>query len=229
MHFRRACMGLLIVAAAQAGVAHAQTPPASEPGSAVARLLGAWSWQSPGQGGMNHDSLALQADGSYVHVGQLPNGSMFRYWGTYRATAGSRTRVRLQLHTVGWLPTAICTQIAGFGRRCGSTPHPSDQSFEAVFVGADVLQVEGVAVFRDPAAYLLQRQVPETFVQNGRTPTQPAIAQPHAPGGARYQSPGISTPGLGGNCDNLQQQRICTVNGGNMYRDNRGCQVCAGP
>ena len=68
----------------------------------------------------------------------------------------------------------------------------------------------------------------------------PASAAPPV-GGAMRQNPSSSTapapahmtprvaPGNSDTCNDLQQSRLCTVNGGTMYTDKRGCRMCAGP
>jgi len=78
---------------------------------------------------------------------------------------------------------------------------------------------------RDAAAYLLQQQVAERVLLPVEAPVQPHITQPVMPPSVRYQP--LRNRG-GSGCDDMQQNRICTVNDGHIVIEN-GCQVCVSP
>ncbi|HEX3919962.1 MAG TPA: hypothetical protein VHW60_21695 [Caulobacteraceae bacterium] len=174
-------------APAQAGPA-----PASAPNQAAAQggpsIVGAWSGQSPAQGGMARGADLYNADGSFVSVMQLPNGTIERVWGLYQATPQSANQLSVQFQVQGYLPTQICAQAPGFAVQCNPTPPPSPGTQTVVLTSPTSLQVNGTTMQRDNAPALLQVNVPQQLVLNAQAPTQPNIPQPVAPGGARYNS-----------------------------------------
>ncbi len=184
-------------------------------------VTGAWSWQSPGQNGMDRNTLLFQPDGNFVRVSQLGNGTMLRSWGQYRLNQVGPSQAALQSQTQGWLPREICAQAPGFPMNCQPAPRPVDMSFTMNFTSPSSMEAEGVTLFRDNAPYLLQQPVPERAVSAVPPPYSP---QPRGP---VYSGGGV-TPGIGGRCDDLQQRRICSINDGRLVSSN-GCLVCVAP
>ncbi len=152
-------------------------------------LLGAWTWLSPGQGGMDRNTVLFQPDGTYVRASQLVNGSMLRYWGSYSVTQLSPNQVNLQSHTQGWLPTSLCAQAPGFPPRCSPAPHPPEMSFNLVFTSPSTMQTQGVVLSRDPSPYLLRQQVAQQQMMTVAAPVQPNIQQPVMPTLHPYVTP----------------------------------------
>jgi len=189
-------------------------------------LVGAWSGDSPAQGGMEHHTLSFGQDGTYVSVEQYPNGSVQRIWGVYSASAQSETQMTVVAQRRGWLPHQICAQAPGFAAKCRAYTPPNEKvSLTLSFTSASSFEVNGATLTRDDAPYLLQQQVAGKLLLHVAAPVKPNIAQPVARPGIRYQSPG-NTGGSG--CDNMQQNRICTVNDGRIVIEN-GCEVCVSP
>ncbi|WP_158746242.1 hypothetical protein [Acidisphaera sp. L21] len=152
-------------------------------------VLGAWSWQSPGQGGMDQNTTLFQPDGSYVRVSRLATGQTLRYWGQYQVVQTSPTQVTLQSHILGWLPVSTCMQVSGFAPQCQQVPRPPDASFPLAFTSPSTLQAQGVTLHRDSAPYLLQQQVPQQTMTMLNAPVQPSIRQPVMPAMHPYVTP----------------------------------------
>ena len=158
-------------------------------------LVGAWSWDSPGQYGMDHNTVAFNQDGTYLRVSRWANGTMTRFWGNYSATPVSPTQFRLQSQTTGWLPAQFCSQAPGFPARCSPAPHPPEMSFTVAFTSPSSFQAQGMVLARDPSPFLLQQQVPQMAMTAAQAPVQPNIQQPVMPTLHPYQTP--NGPGQG--------------------------------
>ena len=152
-------------------------------------LQGAWTWLSPGQGGMDRNTVMFQADGTYVRASQLANGSTLRYWGSYNATQLSPTQIGLQSHTQGWLPTSLCAQAPGFPPRCSPAPHPPEMSFTLQFTSPSTMVTQGVVLSRDSSPFLLQQRVPQQEMMTVSAPVQPNMQQPVMPTLHPYVTP----------------------------------------
>ena len=234
------CVRLLIVVGLASGLQAAVGAADAQPyGSARNQgtvragpgIVGTWSGQAPGQGGMSQMSDDYEPDGSFVSVMRLPNGSMTRFWGRYQVSPGQQGLTSIQFDIQGWLPRQICTQVPGFTLKCNAYDIPRSSSATLQFISPDSFQVNGATMSRDPAPQLLGAQVPERYVQNAPAPFQPNIPQPVMPGGGRYVSP-FPTGGGGGSgdgrCDDNHQRVLCNMNNGNFIKSN-GCLVCVGP
>lgn len=190
-------------------------------------LEGAWSWSSPGQDGMDQNTLLFQPNGTYVRVSRLANGELLKYWGGYTAVQVSRTQIRLQSHTQGWLPVTFCAQAPGFAPQCSPEPRPPEMSFVVQFTSPSTIIAEGTTMSRDPAPYLLQQQVPQQVMLAARAPVQPNIQQPVMPTLHLYETP--NGPGNqmangfhAANRDRLDQvQRGCYID---QYGRRWGCE-----
>lgn len=190
-------------------------------------MLGVWSGETPGQGGMVHGSDQYTPGGSYVSAMQLPNGSIQRIWGSYRAQQTSPRQIHLSLRTQGFLPRQICAQAPGFPVRCSPNQVPPSMEMDVNFVSPSVIQVNGIAMRRSGGSPLLTAQVPEQLVLAAAAPVAPNIRQPVMPNG-----PGHYTPTGPGSVqgmhrdDQMQQYRICAVNGGQVVREQGGTVRC---
>jgi hypothetical protein len=190
--------------AANSGMTPAADPgaaPAADPGMAPAdpstapaqsndapSIVGAWSGQSAGQGGVSHGTDLYNADGTFVSVSQLPNGTMQRFWGLYRVTPVSPYQLTVEFQLQGVLPRQICAQTPGFPMGCRPYSPPAPPPETVTFTSPTTLQVNGITMQRDNAPYLLQQNVPQRLVMNAQAPVQPHMRQPVMTGGARYNS-----------------------------------------
>jgi hypothetical protein len=187
-------------------------------------LVGTWGLVSPdGNGGKNFSWYTFSANGQYQLVSSIVggrnNGSVIQRWGTYQARSTGPNAYQVAVRITGGAPTQICAA----GQGCTPVKGIQAQMNLAFQVnGNNLRQGDGTVFQRSTVPANLQARLPAT---------RNIAPVPQAKGGARYQSPppGGGIPGLGPNCDNAQQNRICTVNNGRMYTDSRGCQVCAGP
>jgi hypothetical protein len=151
---------------------------------------GAWSWQTPSPEGTGHSTLLLRPDGNFVKVSQLPNGTLFRVWGTWRGNMVAPGQLRVDWHFEGYRPQTSCVVIQGFGQRCQPVPAPRDGFDMYTVTSPSTMQSGGTTLFRDQQAALLQAPIPDPSVIAGRTPVQPNIPQPVMPGGGGgYQTP----------------------------------------
>jgi hypothetical protein len=178
---------------------------------------------------MDRNTLMFQPDGNFIRVSQLANGTLLRYWGQYRVSPAGPNQLRLESNTTGWLPRQFCSQAPGFPMKCSPVPHPAEMTFMLNFTSPSTIQAEGLMLVRDASPALLQQNVPEQAVLAAQAPTTPVIQQPVVPGGGGNSGGGyrpISPPG--GQCDDLQQQRICSVNNG-YFVNSGGCLKCISP
>jgi hypothetical protein len=86
----------------------------------------------------------------------------------------------------------------------------------------------GIVAERAAIPPVLMQQLPATWRLQPPPPLPQSLAgNTGGGGGGRYVSPRNNIPGLGTNCDDLQQSRVCTTGGGNYHKDqNTGCMVC---
>ena len=187
-------------------------------------IIGTWGLVTPdGGGGKNFSWYTFTSNGQYQLVSSIVggrnNGSEIQRWGTYQARSTGANAYQVAVRITGGAPSQICAA----GQGCTPVKGIQAQMNLAFQVnGNNLRQSDGTVFQRSTVPANLQARMPAT---------RNIAPVPQAKGGARYQSPppGGGVPGIGPNCDNAQQNRICTVNSGRMYTDSRGCQVCAGP
>ena len=201
-------------------------------------ILGAWSGQHFDQGGTIQQTDAFSPDGKFVSVARLPNGFLARTWGYYRASPAGPNQVRVDLQAQGWLPQQVCRQVQGAMPDCQPFQIPANDTVLVTFTSpnsfqsvSQTMQGASIAETRDPNPFLLQAQAPQRWTIN--VVPAPQTGPGPAPVGTPYVSPfqrgpATNIPGLGGNCDDLQQQRICNINDGTLVRGRDGCMKCLG-
>jgi hypothetical protein len=182
-------------------------------------VTGGWSTEVQGPQGVTRAAAVYGSDGTFVTLMQLPNGSIQKIWGTYTATQISPNQVQLNGQTQGWLPQQICAEAPGFPMRCQPYTVPPTQSVTVQFTSPSTIEADGALWNRDPSPALLQLPVPAQVVNNVPAPVQPIIPQPINP-----NNPVVGNSG----CDDLQQERICTVNDGTIVMSG-GCEKCLAP
>jgi hypothetical protein len=193
-------------------------------GAQQSGIVGTWALRSPdGAGGTNFSWYTFTANGQYQMVSSIQggrnNGSTVQRWGTYQSRSTGANAFQVAVHITGGAPTQICaagqgcTPVQGIQRTLGLN-----------------FQIDGNSM-RQSDGELFQRGTVPAQLQARLPATRNVTPVPQVSGGGRYVSPppGGGIRGIGPNCDNAQQNRICTVNDGHMYRDSRGCMVCAGP
>ena len=209
-------------------------PPAGQV-SGGPSLVGTWSGQSNGPNGMVQQSDAFSADGRFVSVARLPNGFLARVWGTYRSAQVSPNQLRLQTQLEGWLPREVCQQQAGGQPQCQPFQIPTSDTSLVTFSSPSQFQSMSEAnaggmvnEMRDNQPALLQAQAPQrwlTVLQPSANPGPAPVIAPYVNPSSR--GPATNIPGLGGNCDDLQQRRICGINDGQLIRGRDGCLRCS--
>jgi hypothetical protein len=190
-------------------------------------ITGGWSTEVSGPQGVTRAAAVYGNDGTFVTLMQLPNGSIQKIWGTYTATQVAPGQIQLNGQTQGWLPQQICAEAPGFPMRCQPYTVPPTQSVTVQFTSPSTIEADGALWNRDPSPALLQAQVPAQVVNNVPAPVQPIIPQPFDPNNPQPISPNNPVAGNPG-CDDLQQERICTVNDGTIVMSG-GCEKCLAP
>jgi hypothetical protein len=186
-------------------------------------IVGTWtSAVNDGHGGTNYSWYTFAQDGSYRMVssilGGANNGSKIQRWGQWQARQVGPGQFQTLVHVTGGAPQQICSQ----GQGC--TPV---QGIQATYNWQLRVQngqlMQGSSVFqRGQVPQELAQQLPATRMVQG--PVAPSIT-PYTTPGRRPGGDVTNTPGLGKNCDDLQQQRIC--DNGNLVRNHdTGCLVC---
>ncbi len=192
-------------------------------------ITGGWSTEVSGPQGVTRAAAVYGSDGTFVTLMQLPNGSIQKIWGTYTATQISPTQVQLEGQTQGWLPQQICAEAPGFPMRCQPYTVPPTESVTVQFTSPSTIEADGALWNRDPSPALLQAQVPAQVVNTVPAPVQPIIPQPVDPNNPDAGNPDAGNPGAGNpGCDDLQQERLCTVNDGTIVMEG-GCEKCLSP
>jgi len=152
-------------------------------------IVGAWTAEAPGQGGMQRFTSGFNPDGTYVEAHQLPNGTIERDWGTYSVSMRSPTQVHLDVRRQDWAPHQLCSQAPGFPMRCSDYNPPANPSADLTVTSASSIEAGGVRWVRDGSPYLLSQQVPERVFMQAQAPVQPYIRQPVMPTLHPYQTP----------------------------------------
>ena len=190
-------------------------------------MVGIWSGETPGQGGMVRGSDQYLPGGSYVSAMQLPNGSIQRIWGSYRAQQTSPRQIHLSLQTQGFLPCQICAQAPGFPVRCRQNQVPSSAEMDVNFVSPSIVQVNGITMRRRGASPLLIARVPEQLILAAAAPIIPNMRQPVMPNNPSHYTPtGPGSVQAMRQGDQMQQYRICAANGGQVVQERGGTVRC---
>ena len=126
----------------------------------------------------------------------------------------------------GWLPQEVCHQTGQNPPQCQPFQPPTAYSVLITFLSADSIQsanqtIPGpiLSAMRDPQPALLQAQAPQRwlFREVSVDPVPGPVPRP-------VPTP-VPFPSRRPACDDLQQQRICTINDGRLVPSN-GCLVC---
>lgn len=212
---------VLAAVGAQDGQAEAANP-----------LVGTWHQAFPAQaGGVIHNFMSFGADGSFFSTsineggGLNVNGMRTQMWGRYTIKPAGRGLFAVTMVYQGRAPQQLC--MPGMGcHAMGNGPTRPDQGMFQ-FQGNMFQSTIGFAGERSGIPPVLMQRLPATWMLQPPPPMEVPPGGGTASGG-RYVSPPNKIPGLGGNCDDLQQSRICTYgNGGYYHKDARtGCMVC---
>jgi hypothetical protein len=191
-------------------------------------FVGTWSFSMPdGFGGQNFMWFTYSPDGQYQMVSTIQggrhNGSIIQRWGNYQFRSTGPNLYQIAVNITGGAPTQICapgqgcTAVRGIQQQMNLTFHTD---------GETMRQGDGSIFHRSAVPPQLQARMAGTRTI-APVPQSPVIQ--NNTNGTNNNAPIQRPPGVGNQCDNAQQNRICTINSGRIYIDNRGCQVCAGP
>ncbi len=215
-------LGLVLCGAAAAQPGYGQNGPAPR-----LSVVGTWSGRSPGQGGETQGSDQYKADGSFVSVIQLPNGTMQRLWGAYSTQQTSPRQLHLSFRIHGFLPREICAQAPGFSVSCRPNQVAPTMEADADFLSPSAFRISGATMTRVSGSRLLQIAVPAQLVLAAQAPVQPQMRQPVMPTLHPYGAPtGPGSVQAMHQDDQLQQYRICAVNGGQVIEEQGGAVRC---
>jgi hypothetical protein len=212
---------------------------AKGPGTPIeAPFLGTWTSHQPGP---NNNGMIVMfgeyaPNGNFrstsVIQGGTLNGMRMQSWGRYTVKQIGPNRYLVTSHARGVAPQSLCNP----GGSCSPNTVPETATETIDMLDANNFHIKsnngqgaGSDLHRADIPQQLTSQLPPQVTLpalpraagNGGAPTMPALNP--------YKTPGGGNKTMGNNCDNAQQNRICTVNNGHIYTDARGCQVCAGP
>ncbi len=175
-------------------------------------FLGTWSAQTP-SGFMTID---FQPNGIYAITSRLPNDTLTRSWGQYRVQQVGPSQWQLATQTTGYLPRQVCVQAMSTGQRTCSPanmPMSSSRQVETFDGSGTMTSNAGESWQRDWEGGLARAQVPEVGVQMVQGPPPAPMPDPYTPPTITpYRSPNVAPYGN----NNLQQERICSINNGTI-------------
>ena len=229
----RAVLTLSLLVAVSFGTALAQNGNGNHQ-TASNPFVGSWSSVFPQpSGGTNYTFERYGADGSYLLTniiqGSSTAGFRVQFWGRYTIQQVKGNSYRISRQYTGHAPLQICAQGGG----CHPMPPPNDENLVFTFLDGNHLTAGGNNPVLERVAQIppqLMAQLPQSeFV----AVPAPAVSVNPSPSTGGYSSGGYQSgsighvPGQAGTCDNLQQQRVCTINDGYMYTGRDGCQHCS--
>lgn len=198
----------LVVTAALALTYAAAAQPASTPGTPPS-LVGTWSGLSTSPNSHGQQAEEYGADGRFTAAGRRFDGLPYRVWGTWRSTPAGPDQLRVEVRIEGWFPREVCREGGVGPSGCQTARLPATDTSLVTFDGPDRMRSASedrpgsvATETRDSDPALLRITVPERWTFS--------------------PVPSRSTPG----CDELQQRRICAVNGGHLMRPSDGCLTC---
>jgi hypothetical protein len=191
-------------------------------------IVGGWhSFRPNPNGGTLHIFEDFEPDGRFmltsIFIGGPQNGLRTEVWGRYAAVPGNEGYA-VTMTVQNYAPKQLCMP----GQNCSQTMQPPPVMRSTIQIQGNRL-IEGDTVSERAAvpAVLLQ-QLPAVWRLQPPPPLPPTVSGT-AGGGGGYVSPKNNIPGLGGNCDDAQQSRICFDGGQGYYHKdaNTGCMVCS--
>jgi hypothetical protein len=200
-------------------------------------LVGQWhaKFQTPQGGGDIY--VEYLSDGRFRSIIYTPTQGMTiaQDFGTYTARPEASGQLRVHRSISRHLPTQLCFPNGG---NCQPIPPGGTEMEQQFTVQGDgsLLDNSNMAFRREsiPPQFLqtipdriFLHQVPVSAAPPAGGAMRPSSSNSTAPAPA-HMTPRIA-PGNSDTCNDLQQNRLCTVNGGTMYTDKRGCRMCASP
>lgn len=204
-----------------------------------APFVGTWSSRQPGPNGNGTIVMfgEYAANGNFrstsIIQGGTLNGMRMQVWGRYTAKKIGPNRYLVNSHALGVAPQTLCNP----GGSCSPNTLPETAAETIDMLDANSFHIKSNNG-QGPGSDLHRAEVPQQLTSQVAAKVMlPALPQAVGKGGSAptmptlhpYVTPGGGNKTMGNNCDNAQQNRICTVNSGHIYIDSRGCQVCAGP
>jgi hypothetical protein len=180
----------------------------------------------------------FQPDGRFLYTSvqmggrQAANGTRVQYWGRYQASPAANGSVFVRIDLTGYAPLQTCMM-----GNCQQTRPPSSPQQGYYVVRGNTLQTNGVTAQRENAPPEMMQQLPAVW--NLQPPSYNGGGDGGNGGGGVVPCVGANLSrgpdgrchvnGRGGTCDDLQQERICSIRtGGHLYRNERtGCLVCS--
>jgi hypothetical protein len=170
---------------------------------------------------------------SVIQGGTL-NGMRMQVWGRYAVKQIGPNRYLVTSRAHGVAPQSLCNPGGG----CSPNTVPDAVTETIDMLDANNFHIKSTINGQVSESEQHRADIPQQLTsQVAAQVTLPALPRAAGNGGGAptmptlhpYVTPGGGNKTMGNNCDNAQQNRICTVNNGHIYTDARGCQVCAGP
>lgn len=194
-------------------------------------IVGSWHQVQQGQaGGTIHSFWVYNANGTWsmssVTEGGPPNvnGMRMQFSGRYSIKPAGNGSFVVQTQTMHKAPMQLCMPSVGC-RSTGAIPGPQQAYYQ--FRGDAFQSSDGVTAQRGEVPPTVAAPLPAVWNLQPPPPLPSISAGGGTAGRSGYNPPKYTVPGTNGTCDNLQQQRICTINDGYMYTGRDGCQHCS--
>ena len=205
-------------------------PPEAKPGAAAGAvatpILGSWftTIHNPDGSVLDlYDTFSGEHSWNATAVFRDKAGKVLtrRAWGEFSLTASAEGSYRLVTSTDEWSPRHTCVDK----RPCESVP-PLTRPYDIIsFIDLDHFHAAGdTSVVSTRLRQLpIEATTPVPHILMLTATGEPSDAPTPVGLDSMPQPP---HPRWSRGCDNLQQQRICTINDGQMGLDSNGCKVC---
>lgn len=206
--------------------------------SSEALIVGQWHGQFQTPTGSGDLYIEYTNDGRFRGIIYTPTQPMTesQSFGTYAVYQDGAASLRIHRNIARRLPMMLCDPNGGNCRPVPAGPPQVDAQFRIARDGS-LIDSNNMVLRRESIPQQFLQIIPDRIflhqvpMTSAATPGRPSVGA--VPGSAAIPGPTHMTPksapGNDGTCNDLQQSRLCTINGGYMYTDKRGCRMCQGP
>lgn len=203
-----------------------------------ALIVGQWHGQFQTAAASGDLYIEYSSDGRFRGIIYTPTQPITesQSFGTYAVYQNGTASLHIHRNIVRHLPIMLCDPNGG---RCRPVPAGSPQVDAQFRIARDgsLIDSNNMILRRESIPLRLLQIIPDRIflhqvpITSAATPGRPSFGA--VPGNAAIPGPTHMTPriapGNSDTCNDLQQSRLCTINGGYMYTDKRGCRMCQGP
>jgi hypothetical protein len=206
--------------------------------SSEALIVGQWHGQFQTAAASGDLYIEYSSDGHFRGIIYTPTQPITesQSFGTFSVHQDGAASLRIHRNITGHLPLTLCDPNGG---SCRPVPPGSPQVDAQFRIARDgsLIDSNNMILRRESIPQQFLQVIPDRIfmhqvpITSAATPGRPSVgAVPGNPAipGPTHMTPRIA-PGNSDTCNDLQQNRLCTINGGYMYTDKRGCRMCQGP